>query len=70
MKKLILTILLVFSLGRQMKKLVLTILLVFSLITAQAATPKVIFEPYDALRQAALAVIFMMARLRAASFAW
>ena len=40
-----------------MKKLILTILLVFSLITAQAATPKVIFEPYDAVRQAALAQI-------------
>ncbi len=40
-----------------MRKLILTILLVFSLLTAQAATPKVIFEPYDAVRQAALAQI-------------
>jgi hypothetical protein len=40
-----------------MKKLVLTILLAFSLLTVQAATPKVIFEPYDAVRQAALAQI-------------
>ena len=40
-----------------MKKLILTILLVFSLLTAQAAAPKVIFEPYDAVRQAALAQI-------------
>ena len=40
-----------------MKKLILTFLLVFSLITAQAATPRVIFEPYDAVRQAALAQI-------------
>jgi hypothetical protein len=40
-----------------MKKLVLTILLAFSLLTVQAATPKIIFEPYDAVRQAALAQI-------------
>ena len=40
-----------------MKKLVLTILLAFSLLTAHAATPKIIFEPYDAVRQAALAQI-------------
>jgi hypothetical protein len=40
-----------------MKKLILTFLLVFSLLTAQAASPRVVFEPYDALRQAALAQI-------------
>jgi hypothetical protein len=40
-----------------MKKLVLTVLLAFSLLTVQAATPKIIFEPYDAVRQAALSQI-------------